>query len=138
MKTETELAYSTIDKQNPLVLIQTVRDGIEYKLFTNLANKSLFGIKDWSNFLHLSERTIQRYKKEQKKFDPVQSEKILEITLLNKKGAKLFGNNEKFNAWLNTKNIAIGGFKPRSILDSTFGINMLNDELTRIEHGVLA
>ena len=55
-----------------------------------------------------------------------------------KKGAEVFGNEPKFDLWLNTENLALGNIKPKSLFDSTFGINLLIDELTRIEHGVLA
>ena len=44
----------------------------------------------------------------------------------------------KFEIWLNTLNVALGGIKPKDVLDSAFGIEWLMDELGRIEHGVLA
>jgi putative toxin-antitoxin system antitoxin component (TIGR02293 family) len=53
-------------------------------------------------------------------------------------GIEVFGGQERFNTWLTTKNTALGGIKPKDLLDSSFGIQMLKDELTRIEHGVLA
>jgi len=31
-----------------------------------------------------------------------------------------------------------GSLKPKSLLDSSFGIRMISDQLGRIEHGVLA
>ncbi len=77
-------------------------------------------------------------KKEGKSFDAGSSGKIIEITLLYNYGMEVFGNKEKFNNWLETKNLALGGVKPKELLDNTFGINLLKDELTRIEYGVLA
>ncbi len=71
-------------------------------------------------------------------FSPIYSEKIIEIQLLFNKGVEVFGNTENFHNWLNSKSIALGGINPISLLDNTFGIMMLDDELTRIEHGVLA
>jgi len=93
---------------------------------------------DWSRFLHITDRTMQRYKKEMKSFDTIQSEKILQITLLYKKGIDVFGDKTKFDTWLISNNIALGNIKPKDLLDNAFGINLLNDELIRIEHGVLA
>ena len=81
---------------------------------------------------------MQRYKKERKSFDSNSSEKIIEIALLYKYGIEVFGNKEKFNTWLETKNVALGGIVPKELLDNTFGINLLKDELTRIEYGILA
>jgi putative toxin-antitoxin system antitoxin component (TIGR02293 family) len=119
-------------------LINTSRQGIPFNTFTKMTEASPFSLDEWSAFLHLSERTIQRYKKEKKSFDPIHSEKILEITMLYNRGSEVFGTNEKFDTWLEAKNIALGGIKPKELLDSTFGIGLLNNELTRIEHGVLA
>ncbi len=132
------ISYSSVDDRDILQLISTIRQGIKYALFISLAEKSPFSLNEWSGFLHISERTMQRYKKEKKSFDPIYSEKILEVTLLYKFGADVFGSNEKFNSWLETKNIMLGGVKPKDLLDNTFGISLVKDELTRIEYGILA
>lgn len=129
---------NNLNEPTAAYLISTTRQGIPYNAFSKMTKDSPFSLDDWSIFLHLSERTMQRYKKEKKAFDPIHSEKILEITMLYNRGTEVFGNHEKFNTWLNAKSIALGGTKPKDLLDSTFGIGMLKNELTRIEHGVLA
>ena len=58
--------------------------------------------------------------------------------LIYKLGVNVFGDKEKFISWSETKNLALGGVKPKELLDNTFGISLLKDELTRIEHGILA
>ncbi|UOB17526.1 type II RES/Xre toxin-antitoxin system antitoxin [Abyssalbus ytuae] len=131
-------SYGSIDDRDILFLIKAVRKGIEFNKFLALTEKSPFTLNEWSGFLHISERTMQRYKREKKAFDPIHTEKILEVTLLYKHGVEVFGNKEKFNEWLDTINLAIGGIKPKELLDNTFGISLLKDELTRIEYGVLA
>lgn len=133
-----KLSYSAIDDQNIMSLINLVRKGIKFPVFVNFMEKSPFDLAEWSGFLHVSERTMQRYKKEERTFDALQSEKILEIALLYKKGIEVFGDTEKFNSWLHTQNLALGKIKPKELFDSSFGISLLKDELTRIEHGILA
>ena len=132
------LSYKQIDDRDVFMLIGTVREGIKYGLVQHIADKSPFSTTEWSNFLHLSERTFQRYKKDRRTFDPLHSEKILEITLVYNKGVEVFGDKANFDAWLSAKSVALGGIKPKELLDSSFGIGLLKDELTRIEHGVLA
>jgi putative toxin-antitoxin system antitoxin component (TIGR02293 family) len=127
-----------IDDNDILSLIRTLKAGIKYAVFIGIANNSPFTLSEWTDFLHLSDRTMQRYKSQKKTFDPVQSEKILEIALLYKLGIDVFGNKQKFNSWLETDNLALGRAKPKSLLDNSFGIGLLHDELMRIEHGVLA
>lgn len=139
METIEELAsIESTDDKRILDLIELVREGINYKTFYYIVTKGPFDIHDWSDFLHLSERTIQRYKKEKKTFSSLHSEKILEIAILYVKGIELFGDKENFYLWLDSKNVALGGIKPRELMDSSFGLELIKDELVRIEHGVLA
>jgi putative toxin-antitoxin system antitoxin component (TIGR02293 family) len=132
------ISYNSVDDKDILLLIHTVKTGIKFAIFNSIANSSPFTLNEWSNFLHLSERTMQRYKRQKKTFDALHSEKIVEIALLYKLGVDVFGNKEKFNSWLETENLALGKMKPKTLLDNSFGIGLLRDELTRIEYGVLA
>lgn len=119
-------------------LNQTVKHGIKYALFKQLSEPIPFSPVDWSAILHLSERTMQRYKTEKKTFDPIYSDKILQIAILYKLGIDVFGDKSNFDTWLQSKSVALGGVKPKELLDNTFGISLVRDELNRIENGLLA
>jgi hypothetical protein len=107
-----QVSYGAIDDYGVFSFIDMVRKGIKFSLFSKFAGNIPFTQNDWSNFLHISERTLHR--------------------------KEVFGDTEKFNLWLDSKNLALGGIKPKSLFDSTFGINLLKDELIKIEYGVLA
>ena len=132
------ITYATLDDSNAYTLINAVKQGINFSFFERLAKNIPFTLREWSSFLHLSERSLQRYKKDKGTFNSTSSEKIIEIIMLNKYGKDVFGDQKNFNIWLLTKNVALGGIKPKELLDSSFGIQILKDELTCIEHGVLA
>lgn len=132
------ITYPMIDDLEIMDLIRSVRKGLAYKAFVKIAERIPFELQEWSYFLNLSDRTLQRYKAEGKVFDQPRSERILQIALLIDRGNKIFGDGQKFYHWLEAKNVALGGIQPKTLLDSTFGIDLLMDELTRIEHGVLA
>ena len=51
-------------------LIRLTRKGVEYSLFNAIVTSGPFSMKDWSLYLHLTERTLQRYKKEDDAFKP--------------------------------------------------------------------
>jgi putative toxin-antitoxin system antitoxin component (TIGR02293 family) len=136
--TDKNISYNSIDDKNVIALIVAVRHGFAFSVFYNFAKNTPFSLSEWSGFLNMSERTMQRHKREKKTFDPIYAEKILHISLLYNLGIDVFGNKEKFNSWLETQNLALGGIKPKELLDNSFGIGLLKDELTRIEHGVLA
>ena len=119
-------------------LIKTVRSGITYNRFYTLSEKLPFSMTQWSGFLNLSDRTFQRYKKDKKAFDKLHSDRIIEIVLVLRKGVEVFGDEDKFATWMNSNIIALGGIKPKELLDSSFGIKLLNDELIAIDYGLFA
>ena len=134
---EPEVTYEKANR-DAYYFINMARQGINYSNFSTIANQSLFNLNEWSEFLHLSERTMQRYKKEDAIFDVIHSERIIQLTLLFKFGIDVFGTKEKFNIWIESKSIALGNVIPKDLLDNSFGIDLIRKELGRIEHGILA
>jgi putative toxin-antitoxin system antitoxin component (TIGR02293 family) len=132
------LSDSTLNQDDLYKILKTVREGIPYYAFQNYAEKSPFKLAEWSAFLGLSERSLNRYKKDKKSFDKVHSDRIIEIILLLRKGVEVFGDEKKFANWMDSYIVALGGIKPKDLLDSSFGIRLLNDELIRIDYGILA
>ncbi len=130
--------YQNYDDAGVFGLIDLAKKGISFKIFDNLAKKFPFTMQDWADFLHISGKTLSRYQKEDKSFDVLQSEKILQIEMLYKRGEEVFSSADNFMIWLQAENVALGRTKPQDLLGSSFGISLLMDELTRIEHGVLA
>jgi putative toxin-antitoxin system antitoxin component (TIGR02293 family) len=130
--------YNTIDDSSVYSLINAVRNGIRFSKFKSLFHVSTFTLTEWAKYLHISERTLQRYETENKTFDPSQSEKILQISMLYTFGKDVFGTEQVFDAWLHTKSLALGGIAPKELLDSSFGIELVKDELGRLQQGVLA
>lgn len=132
------IPYKSLSNKNPDELISLVREGVSFYGFTELASFIPFDMQEWSKYLHLSERTLLRYKKERKNFDPIYAERIFQISMLYQRGLAVFVEEEHFIKWLDTRNIALGSVRPKDLFDSYFGLNLVNDELTRIEHGVFA
>ena len=132
------ITFKSLDNKDAFLLIKSTREGIDYDTFDKLSDRFPLNNSDWSRILNVSERTMQRYKREKKRFDSIHSERLLLIMLLFKKGVDVFGNTDHFIKWLNSESISLGGIKPMNLLDNSFGVNMVKDELLRIEHGVLA
>ncbi len=131
------IAYELKESFDSNRLVTLVREGVQFSVFSKLLKSISFSLQEWSSFLHLSERTMQRYQKENKTFDISSSEKIIQITILYEFGVSVFGNKENFDSWLITKNVALGS-KPIELLDTVFGIEIINNELIKIEHGIFA
>ena len=97
-----------------------------------------FTLDDWSQMLHISKRSIDRLKKEKRRLNTTQTEKLIEITMLYDYGVEVFGSFDKFSTWLTRNNTGLGGITPKSLLDTNIGIKAVKTTLSRIEYGVLA
>ncbi|WP_028786682.1 type II RES/Xre toxin-antitoxin system antitoxin [Terrimonas ferruginea] len=133
-----DFSYDSIDDKKVIYFITEIRKGFTFSTFQNFAKHTPFTLVEWSKFLNMSQRTMQRHRKVKKRFNPAFSERILQIAMLYNLGIEVFANRDKFNAWLESKNLALGNIKPKELLDNSFGIGLVKDELGRIEHGILA
>jgi putative toxin-antitoxin system antitoxin component (TIGR02293 family) len=86
---------------------------------------------------HTSDRTLRRYKPQQK-LSQEQSERMIELARLYSRGETVFGSITAFRQWMDTTLLPLGNKKPKAFLDTSLGINMLLDEIGRIEHGIFA
>ncbi len=119
------------------MVMNAVKKGITSNLFQEIKSNSLFNDQQWSDFLHINIRTLQRYNKEKAHvFKPLQSEKIFEMAEVMNTGFEVFDTPDQFNIWLNSPSVALGNEKPINLLHSSFGIDLVLAELSRIEHGV--
>ena len=67
-----------------------------------------------------------------------QTEKAVDLARLYSRGAEVFGNPDAFEEWIDSTVMALGNKKPKDFLDTSWGIEMLMEELGRIEHGIFA
>ncbi|AXT58852.1 DUF2384 domain-containing protein [Aquimarina sp. AD10] len=133
------LRYLNIDipLRNMYDFIELSRNGIDKKALLHLAKTISFDLKELALVIHMSERTIQRYDLN-KKLSTEASAKALQLAKLYGKGEKVFGDLERFKNWMNHPCTALASKKPKELLDTTFGFELLNEELMRIEHGIFA
>lgn len=121
-----------------MLLVSSIREGIPYSLFTLIQDMAPFSDNDWATFLDMSAKSLQRYRQSAKNFKPIHSEKIIELAEVTNLGLEVFGNMEKFRLWLQTPNFALGNLKPVELLKDSYGKEMVTEELTGINHGILA
>jgi putative toxin-antitoxin system antitoxin component (TIGR02293 family) len=118
-------------------LIDLSRKGVSKEALLVLAKFMGLPVSQMAALLPVTERTIQRYAPKEH-FDRVVSENILHLAEVAARGLAVFEDHESFKAWIDQPSTALGGRSPKSLLPSRFGIDMVLDELTRIEHGVAA
>ena len=131
-------SFRVEDDGGAYALVDRARQGVTFADFDLVFGKAFFTLDEWAHMLHISRRTLERYRSHAQTFDTPQSERIMQIALLLQRGASVFGSYEAFHTWLAAENVAMGGVKPQFLLDNVFGIDLVKDTLLRIEHGVLA
>lgn len=109
-----------------------------YKEFKKIADKVPFKLQEWSDILHISERTLQRYAKANSNFPFSVVDRILQIDKVIKRGIEVFGNLDKFIGWLRSNPYMLEGRLSLQSLRSIEGINLILTQLGRIEHGLFA
>ncbi|MBP6989024.1 MAG: DUF2384 domain-containing protein, partial [Ferruginibacter sp.] len=106
--------------------------------FKKIADKSPFSQSEWAIFLHLSERTLQRYAKSNSTFAAINAERALQIAHLLEEGKNTFGSQELFYSWIKSKPYSIDGELTIDSLSTSHGIQLVLTQLGRIQHGILA
>ena len=124
--------------KDPINLVLTARQGLDAQAFFDLTELSGYSKEQFADLFDVSLKTLHRYREEQKKLSAANSELALKIMLLFRKGFVLFGAIDSFKRWLEKPAFGLGGQLPFDLLHTSGGIDLIMDELTRIEHGDLA
>ncbi len=123
--------------KNQSDLIELARKGIPKNAVVKMAKQLSFSGKELAIIINLSERTLQRYP-DNKKLEKTASEKAIQLAKLYERGNEVWGDLERFKAWMRHPNPFLGSKTPVEILDTNFGFDMVLDEIGRVEHGILA
>ncbi len=109
-----------------------------YNEFKKIAGKTPFTQAEWASILHVSERTLQRYAKNNGSFAPINAERALQIDNVIKEGKITFGKVENFYNWLKRDPYMLEGNLSFNSLTSYEGIQKVLTQLVRIQHGLFA
>jgi len=125
------------DLGNEADFIQLIRKGVPKKVLDHLMTRIGLTSSEMAFILHVSDRTLRRHTP-QTLLNQEQSERLIELARLYSRGEDVFGGLESFKRWMNSPILALGNVLPKDLLDTSLGIDMLMDELGRMEHGVFA
>jgi putative toxin-antitoxin system antitoxin component (TIGR02293 family) len=117
--------------------IPAIKD-FTYSEFKKIAAKAPFTQGEWATLLHVSERTLQRYAKNNGLFAPINAERALMVARVIKEGILTFGTAELFYSWIKRKPYMLEGTLSFDSLTTTDGIQNVLTQLGRIQHGIFA
>lgn len=109
-----------------------------YTKFQRVASSVPFTLTEWANILHLSERTLQRYAKDNKNFEGIYVDRILQIEQMIHTGLEVFNDADALYSWLKKPKDVLGETIGFDALSHSHGINQVNEQLQRIQHGIYA
>lgn len=123
--------------KSPLDLIEATRRGLKKEAIDYTIEALQINADVISKFLHISPRTLQRY--DPKKTLPIDtSDHLIQVYKVYNRALDVFNGKDKALRWLKNPSVALGNNIPIDLLDTSSGIEMVLDELGRIEYGIFA
>ena len=108
-----------------------------YRKFEKITSQVAFTQKEWAAILHLSEKTLQRYAKDNKNFEGIYVDRILQMQELIETGLETFTSTEAFYRWLKRDKPMLGMVLRFSDLMTGQGIREHIDAMNRLQHGII-
>lgn len=123
------------DTENPLNIFAVIQKGLTKN--TALKVKELLGLtlKEYIPLLSRSERTFER-KKATEIFDPVMSERIIDLARVAVAGGNVFDGPQELKEWLREPNRALDNLRPIDVMNTHLGCGLVLDLLKRTQYGV--
>lgn len=123
---------------NPVAMVMRAAKGLTVSVFDEIMHVSALNKNQLAAFINATPKTIDNYRLRRHKFGRIESEQLLRLLGLYKKGHEIFGTSEAFNRWMMEPASGLGGIIPFDLLYTQGGINLVMEELFRIEYGALA
>jgi putative toxin-antitoxin system antitoxin component (TIGR02293 family) len=123
---------------NTISLLTNSKKGLDAKAALDFLNLSGFSPVEFQETFKTTVKTIHNYVTQDLKLDASLSEKLLKSFALFEKGIGVFGSAGAFHQWLNQAAYGLGNQFPFDLMDTITGINLIEEELIRLEYGDLA
>jgi uncharacterized protein (DUF2384 family) len=134
---ESLVAYNVPKKNAPINHLPSAPIvNFTYKQFLQVVNKVPFSIKEWASFLHLSERTLQRYAQDNSTFSGIYTDRILHLEQLFDLGLQVFKSPQALYDWLVKDKLVFNKTLNASSLQTQQGITDTFNQLGRILYNV--
>jgi putative toxin-antitoxin system antitoxin component (TIGR02293 family) len=123
-----------------LMMVDLLTSGLPSTLIKPWAHaRRGFGQEILATALRVTPRTFQRWLDQpEQTLSPSQSEGFAYFEHVFQRARAVLGNSEEAHDWLNRSAMALDGKKPMDLMGTSIGAQLVLDQLSRIEYGVLA
>jgi putative toxin-antitoxin system antitoxin component (TIGR02293 family) len=97
-----------------------------------------FKAEFYCDALDISTKTLDRHVAEKKRLNPNDSELLLKWKAMYIQGKETFDSYDAFGGWLQKPAFGLNGIVPKELMKTSRGIDLIINELKRIEWGQLA
>ena len=123
---------------NRPALIVAALAGVPAALFFDLTDITGYRREQLAEVFDTSLKTFQRYDREKRTLTPQDGERLLKMKALFEHGTDVFDSVESFRRWLDKPAYGLDNQVPFLLLHTSGGMDLIQDELIRIEYGDLA
>lgn len=120
-----------------LALVELVREGLPTSLVEEAGEQLGLTIGDLTSMGVLAARTVTHSRK-QGRFSPQQSDRVSRFFRVFQHGVDTFGGAERARRWFERPTRPLGNSRPVDLMDTDEGAQLVDDLLTRIDHGLAA
>ena len=121
-----------------VAIVFAAREGLPAAAFFEVAELTGYKREQLAQILNTSLKTFQRYGQDEKKLSPQSSEMMLKVMALFQTGESVFGSITSFKRWLEKPAFGLGGQLPFDLMRTSGGIDLVSEQLVRMEYGDLA
>jgi putative toxin-antitoxin system antitoxin component (TIGR02293 family) len=133
----TKILGVSLPEGSPLDLIEKTRQGLPRRSIDFLSKALDIKPIDLSAHLPVTWRTIQRYEAD-KRLSPDLSDHIVQIARVYQRCTEVIKDRQLAVKWLKMPIRGLGNEVPLDLLDTNTGVQLVLDELGRLEQGVFS
>lgn len=119
-------------------LVMQARSGVPAKTAFAVASLLQISADELADVLHLTSKTLRTYREANKRLAPTASEQVLKLLALARQGSEVFGEAAAFRRWLGKPAYGLDHQLPLALLQTSGGIDLVADEVSRIAYGDFA
>lgn len=130
-------AQAATDAQSHLEVVDLVRTGLPMSLVDAAADRLGVSTQELAATGVIAPRTLTHSRK-QGRLSPQQSDRVSRFFRVFQHGIDTFGDGDRARRWFERPTRPLGGRRPVDLLDTDEGARLVEDLLTRIDHGLAA
>ncbi len=119
-------------------LVMEARTGVPAKAAFAVANLLQISLDELAELLHTTTKTLRTYRDANKRLAPAASEQVLKLLALARQGSEVFGEAAAFRRWLGKPAFGLDNQAPLALLQTSGGIDLVAEEVSRIAYGDFA